>query len=284
MAPAARISPRSPPWSIAANSSRLLVCTGILAARVPNDLSSRAVSGSGVGRRKRPPSSSVPSNTGSSIRASGLPPVCSCNCARTAGASCRPCASRSDLAAASSRPPSVSSGSPASSKKLSMLSRLAMSTTIRSCSTRRATKASTSAEERSSQCASSITTSREVGWAASDNSSSTASAIKNRSGASAASSIPKAVKSAARCGLGSRSACASIGHTSWCNPANGSGASDCTPVALSTRIPVSSARRQAASSRVDLPIPGSPRMSNTAPRSATPSTSSSSRANSYSRP
>jgi hypothetical protein len=48
---------------------------------------------------------------------------------------------------------------------------------------------------------------------------------------------PNAVRSASRCGTGSRPARSSTGASSWCSPANASSISDCTPAARNTRHP-----------------------------------------------
>ena len=115
-------------------------------------------------------------------------------------------------------------------------SRSANTRTIESASKRRATNASTCAEERSSHCASSIRQRRGSSSAASERRLSSASPTRNRSGRAPALR-PKAVPSASRWGGGSRARPSSRGAHNWWTPANGSSISDSTPIARRTRQP-----------------------------------------------
>jgi hypothetical protein len=98
---------------------------------------------------------------------------------------------------------------------------------------------------------------------------SAARAIRNNSGVGV-SARPNAAPSASRCRAGSSSRCARTGRSSWCRPAKGRLASDCTPEALSTSMPLRAAWPLASVSSVDFPIPGSPRTTTAPPRRRTP--------------
>ena len=114
--------------------------------------------------------------------------------------------------------------------------------------------ASTSVLGRSSHCASSAASTTGAWAAASDSSCSVASAIRNGSGA-ASSTVPNAAPSAARC-LGGRSAAQpSTGRSSWCSPANGRPASDCTPDVRSTSMPLPGRRPHRLPEQRRLPDP-----------------------------
>ena len=118
-------------------------------------------------------------------------------------------------------------------------SRAANTSPTGSASSRRATKASVSAEVRSSHCASSTTHSSGRCSAASETRLSTARPTRNRSGASPGLR-PKTIRSASRCGPGSRSSRSRSGAHSWCRLAKASSISDSTPTARAT---VTSERR-----------------------------------------
>ncbi len=68
--------------------------------------------------------------------------------------------------------------------------------------------------------------------------------------------MPNAISSASRCGFGKPGSLSSIGAHSWCNAANGSSISDCTPAIRARRHP--EACRERCSSNAVLPTPGSP--------------------------
>lgn len=70
--------------------------------------------------------------------------------------------------------------------------------------------------------------------------------------------MPNAASTASRCGAPSASTRPSKGRSRLCSPANGSTASDCTPVTLRTSIPRLRAPLTASPSSADLPMPGPP--------------------------
>ncbi len=198
----------------AAISSSRRVGSGSSPTWAANACSSRAVSGSHAG-------SSVPGcswavASGSSTSASGLPAASASRRERTSGSKPGATESSSSAEAASSRPSSRSSGKPPPSKP----SRIAPRIRIGSDSSRRATKASTSSVERSSQWASSTTITTGAGVATSLSTLSVASAIRNRSGVSR-SVMPNAARTAWRCGGASVSRRSRTPTSSWCRPANG---------------------------------------------------------------
>ncbi len=151
----------------------------------------------------------------------------------------------------------ASSSMPAASNGDASPSRSPTTITSGSEPRRRATKASASADGRSSHWTSSATTRIGVRAAASASSVSVASAMRNGSSA-VPSTRPNATPSAAYCGFGSASIPVRIGRSSWWRPANGRFASVRTPVVRRTRIPEAWASATARSSSADLPIPASP--------------------------
>lgn len=138
----------------AATSRAVRAGSGRAATRAVNARSRRSPSGA-VG--PRPPWSAV--TPGSSISASGFPAACSRIRSRAAGARPGAVESSSSAAACPESLPAVITGSPASRRGEGSPSRRAAIMTMGSDSIRRATKARTSALARSSQCASSATTS-----------------------------------------------------------------------------------------------------------------------------
>ncbi len=255
MCPAARaMGARRPEPSAAATSSTLRAGAASLRVRSRKALSSVPVSGTGSGPAG---TASRPDAPGSSISASGLPPVLATNRSRSAGATRSP---SSAAAASGASPVSPSSARPAASTSRPSPSRAASSRQTASASSRRATNANASSDGPSHQCASST---RHSTGPASESSVSAATETRNGCVGSPAVS-PNAVRSAAACGSGSASRRSSSGSSSWCSAAYASVDSASTPTARSTRMP--SARRAAYSSSADFPMPGSPRTTSPAPR------------------
>ena len=108
--------------------------------------------------------------------------------------------------------------------------------TTESAAKRRATNASTCAEDRSSHWTSSTRQTSGRSAAAWDSKLSTARLTRNRSGC-APELKPNAISSASRCGAGSPSRPSSSPTHSWCSPANGSSISHSAPTARHTRQP-----------------------------------------------
>ena len=221
-----------------------------------NASSTRVLTGSGSGSGSAPVSSAGLRERGSSISASGLPVIPATSRARTSGASGTGAwSSRSDPAASASRPATRISGMPAVENAVGSPSRTATRRAIPSAPRRRARKTSASVEASSSHCPSLTRQSTGRCSASSESRLRTASETRKRLSPDPAAS-PRATRSACACGGARPSTCARTGRRSWCSPAKGSSASDWIPCARRTVIPAASAR--AASSRADLPTPGSP--------------------------
>ena len=152
-----------------------------------------------------------------------------------------------------------SSGRPARSP-WSGASRAAIKSTTDSASNRRATNASVWTERRSSHCASSTINSTGSCSANPARSCSTARPTRKRSGGGP-TPRPNAVARASRCGAGRDGTRSRKGRQICCSPAYGSSISDSTPTTRTRSKP--SARVATTSRRADLPIPASPRTSNT---------------------
>jgi hypothetical protein len=142
---------------------------------------------------------------------------------------------------------------------------------------RRAVAPSTWEDAWSSHCSSSITQSSGRSPAVSDSRLSTARPTRNRSGGGPAAT-PSAIRSASRCGSGSRPACRNSGAQSRCRPLWASSISDSTPAPRATRQPAVAARPARSSSNTVLSTPGSPQT--TSARLPPPRTDSTSRSSS----
>ena len=156
----------------------------------------------------KPPATSagVKSRSSSSI-ASGTPRVSLMICSRTRGSrGAVRIESSSAPASTSLNSPTASSGSPARS---SLMARAAKIKPTDSAPRRRATKARTSAEPRSSHCSSSTTQRSGCSSATSESRFSTARPTKKRSGGRP-EATPNAVRSASLCGAGRASRRSSI--------------------------------------------------------------------------
>ena len=238
----------------ARRSAGAIACPcGRSSARAANSRSRRALSG----RTSRSPSPDAVSSrivAESSASARGFPAASRRIRSRTDGASSGASLDTMSRASRSLNGCRASSSMPAASNGDASPSRSPTTITSGSEPRRRATKASASADGRSSHWTSSATTRIGVRAAASASSVSVARAMRNGSSA-APSTRPNATPSAAYCGFGSASRPPRIGRSSWWRPANGRFASVLTPVVRRTRIPAAWASTTARSSSADLPIP-----------------------------
>ena len=243
--------------SVAATSSRRCAASGSTRTRVKNADSTLSDKGRASGSGSVPASWPAVSPRGSSSNASGLPPVCSTSCSRTAAATGRPAPSSRDAAAARSSPPSVTDGNPVPSSPPRSAVLVPARIAIPSAPSRLATNKSASADAASSQCASSIRHNSGPSSAAAASNDRQPANTRNRS-LPPSSDRPSARPSARPCGAGISGSRSRIGPSSWCRAAYGSSDSDATPRAARTRIP--SARARASANRAVFPAPGSPRM------------------------
>ncbi len=200
-AAARHTSSGSPDGSAAASSTSRWVWAGKAPSCLPKLSSIRPDSGIPLGSPNPPASCSGVSPHGSSSRASGLPRVSAMILSRTR-ASSGPVSTESSSARASRsrRPCTVICGSPASS---SPGSRAAKTRPTGSAASRRATNPRTCADARSRHCSSSTTHTSGRSSATADSRSSAARPMKKRFGAGPAL-MPNVVRSASRCGTGSR--------------------------------------------------------------------------------
>ena len=163
-------------------------------------------------------------------------------------------------ASGSSRPSSHSCGRP-SSARVTVGSRSEKIIAIGSATKRRATNPSVCIEAASSHAASSTRQRRGRFSAVAESRFSTATATRNRSGASP-DETPRATRSASCCGSASASILSNMGaHSRWI-PANGSSISAWIPSTSAMRRP--EACRAAYRSSAVFPMPGSPQMTRTA--------------------
>ena len=193
-------SERSPVGSAAASSSSRRVWSGSASIRCTKFSSMLPASGTAPGRPNPPARSACVSPRGSSSKANGLPRVSDTIRSRTRS-SIGPGSTESSRARASvcRRPPTASSGNPARSP---LTTRDANTRPTDSAPRRRATKARTCAEARSSHWWSSTRHTSGRSSATSDSRLRTARPTRNRSGADP-ELMPNAVRSASRRGVGS---------------------------------------------------------------------------------
>lgn len=129
----------------------------------------------------------------------------------------------------------------------------------------RAANSNVSAEDRSSQCASSARHSTGPARDTSVSSVTVAMPTRKRLSAACVPEPPSAASSASRSRSGSASTLSSAADSSSCSPANGSSASLWIPVHRKTRH-LSSTEFAASSSSADFPAPGSAVMNRAPPR------------------
>lgn len=142
--------------------------------------------------------------------------------------------------------------------------RVDITTTIGSCTMRRATIRSAHADGVSTQCRSSTTISSGFAAAASESRVSAASPARSGDGCTPGST-PNATSNARRCGAGRLGMPARSGYRSMWRAAYGSADSSSVPVVVRTRTPRLSAYSTTSATSDDLPIPASPSTTNAEP-------------------